>query len=147
MSGGPRLALAPRAAGGAQDGALATARWLSRPSDGVASQAPPVLGGRETRARVSPACTLGNGRQQWYCQQPWRLTKSKCSKMQDPTVKTKSVAALGTRNFREICLPDSRFAYEKFAYVSKEIRSWANRQAAAAARRPPPHCHNRIVPD
>ena len=27
------------------------------------------------------------------------------------------IELLGTRNFREICLPDSRFAYEKFAYV------------------------------
>ena len=36
------------------------------------------------------------------------------------------IELLGTRNFREICLSDSRFAYEKFAYVSKEIRGWAN---------------------
>ena len=32
---------------------------------------------------------------------------------------------MGTRNFREICLSDSRFAYKKFAYVRKEIPVWA----------------------
>ena len=28
---------------------------------------------------------------------------------------------VGPRNLSKICLPDSKFAYEKFAYVSKEI--------------------------
>ena len=36
------------------------------------------------------------------------------------------IELLGTRNLREMCLPDSRFAYEKFAYVSKEILIRAN---------------------
>ena len=35
------------------------------------------------------------------------------------------IELLGIRNFQEICLSDSRFAYEKFAYVLKQILSWA----------------------
>ena len=37
-----------------------------------------------------------------------------------------SFSELRAINLSKICLSDSRFAYEKFANVSKEIRGWAN---------------------
>ena len=43
------------------------------------------------------------------------------------------IEVLGTRNFREICLSDSRFAYKKFAYVRKEIPVWAKCLALGCA--------------
>ena len=40
---------------------------------------------------------------------------------------------VGPRNLSKICLPDSRFAYEKFAYVSKEIPTKAKGWGGVAA--------------
>ena len=58
MPGRPLLALLPRAVDGAHDSA--GDRAMARPAFQLGRRATPELGGHGERARVNPACALGN---------------------------------------------------------------------------------------